>query len=265
MTGPKGPAGATGPIGPMGNIGKQGIIGGIGPVGPQGISGVPGRGFNDSTLSLIKQQINPYFSKQKCTEFKISGPSFKCPPNHYLSGIGGLSKDGRFNAPSATCCYGIGSSGPVAILPPKNNKYAKPSISLPKPTRPNSSIISRIAPPPKPKSKIRVSSKSKSKSKGIGYDVVEKFGEMFTQLGQSATAPNIMNAQRVMVEQEARAIQLRNLLGTGQQLVTKGNRSIISGGGTVLRVGDEVSPALMDRIRLAERGPVPDSFLGTGR
>ena len=87
--------------------------------------------------------------------------------------------------------------------------------------------------------------------------------EKYTPLGQSSTAPNIMNAQRVIVEQEARAIQLRNLLGTGRQLVTEGNRPIISGGGTVLRVGSEVSPSLMDRIRLAERGPVPDSFIGT--
>jgi hypothetical protein len=259
MTGPKGPPGPIGPIGPMGKIGPPGLPGKQGTVGPQGIPGRPGPGFSPSTMQMMNQQIKPYFAAQKCVKLQATGGNFNCPPNHFISGMGGLSKDGRVipGTSYGKCCYGIGATQPIA------NQPAQPlKLTAAQPAQPLK--VTAFCPPGghwKPLGKVG----SPTHCKHITGKIIpaKPTRETYTPLGQVATAPNIMNAQRVMVEQEARAIQLRNLLGTGRQLVSEGNRPIISGGGTVLRVASEASPATMDRIRIAEQGPVPDSFLGT--
>ena len=268
MNGPKGSSGPIGPIGPMGKIGMMGKVGGVGPVGPQGVPGVPGPGWSPSTLALMNQQVNPYFSAQKCSKIKINGPSFHCPSNQYLSGF---SMQGG-KPSSAQCCYGIGGAKPVPTIQPMTSKQdlqrphpiTKPGIVQGKPQQwtglcPPGVGWRKIGKPRSPNECRHITGKVSP------ANYIPPPREKYTPLGQVATAPNIMNAQRSMVEQESRAIQLRNLLGTGRQLVTEGNRPLVSGGGTVLRVGAEASPGLMNRIRIAERGPVPDSFLGTGR
>jgi hypothetical protein len=270
MNGPKGSSGPIGRIGPMGKIGMMGKVGGIGAVGPQGVPGVPGPGWSPSTLALMNQQVRPYFSAQKCSKIKTDGPGFNCPSNQYLSGF---SMQGG-KPISAHCCYGIGGMKPIPTIQPRVAREVTSACpigpdwrKIGKPGSPDECrhISGKVSPAiysRPPPHNIVVSSKPQ---KIITSRNAPTRKEKYTLLGQVATAPNIMNAQRSMVEQEARAIQLRNLLGTGRQLVTEGNRPLISGGGTVLRVGAEASPGLMNRIRIAERGPVPDSFLGTGR
>lgn len=238
QSGPRGLAGPAGPIGPMGKMGKTGPMGKRGEMGPQGVPGAAGMGFTDQIRSMIDQHVRPYFHKQKCVS--VPALSGKCPPNHFMSGLSGMTQDGRITkGTQMQCCYGIGGGRIGSDRPEK--------------------------PPPGPR--IRV---VEGQPQGNTLRRKEKYTTFSEQMNlgtQTASNPNVLAANIKNMDLAARGLQLRNNLGTGRQtLVTTGNHPIISGGGNVLRVNpDVVSPALADRIRIASMQDVSPGYLSSGR
>lgn len=272
QTGPRGLLGPVGPIGPMGKMGKFGPPGKQGAVGPQGIPGAPGKGFSDAIRNLIDQQVKPYFSSQKCkTMPAMAGP---CPPSHYMSGLTGITPDGRITkATQMHCCHGAGM-GLVQQISKGQQRSGKCPPGWRLNGKPGSPTACRnihgqsmpddypnISPPPPPQgaqgpafTKKTTTSIQKKKER---YNLLEP---------QSASNPNVLAAKIKNMDMAARGLQLRNYLGTGRQtLVDSGDRPIISGGGNVLRVSPNVSPAMADRIRIAGMQDVPMGYLTSGR